>query len=153
MRALGSPAAFEIAGARGPDGVSIRIKGRGSSAMSRIVGAVLFRHPAYSGRYSRHLSFHPMNRSGSDAECLSRLEDSRAGRQLRPDALNYIGAHRATPEPLPLTPRSRKTRFDPLDNHRALELGKACTTTITRSTMSGSPRRSRPRCASSSSSS
>src|SRR5712671_1336191 len=64
-----------------------------------------------------------MNRSGADAECLGRLENSR-GRQMLADALDDILADRTTPEALPLAPRPRETGFDALDNHRALELGK-----------------------------
>jgi hypothetical protein len=54
------------------------------------------------GRYCRHRSSHPMNRSGADAKCFSRFEDSCAGRQLLTDTLNEIGAHGARPPALGL---------------------------------------------------
>ena len=66
-----------------------------------------------------------MHRSGADAERLCRLEDACAGRQLRSDALDDIALHRTTTKPLSLAPSPREASFDPLDNHRALELGKA----------------------------
>ena len=75
-------------------------------------------------RYSRHPAFDPVNCAGADAEGLGRFEDARAGRQLLLDALHNGIGDRSTPQPFPLAPRPRKTRFDPLDNHRALELGK-----------------------------
>jgi hypothetical protein len=65
-----------------------------------------------------------MNRSGADAECFSRFEDSCAGRQLLTDALDNFHAYRATPEPLSLVPCPRKARFDPLDDHGALEFAE-----------------------------
>jgi len=40
------------------------------------------------------------------------------------NALNDIGAHRSTPEALTLAPSPREASLDPLDNHRALELGE-----------------------------
>jgi hypothetical protein len=39
-----------------------------------------------------------MNRSGADAERLGRFEDSCAGREAFPDALDNFRAYRATPE-------------------------------------------------------
>jgi hypothetical protein len=50
-----------------------------------------------------------MDGSSADTERLCRLEDASARRQLRPDALNDIAAHRTTAKPLPLAPRSRET--------------------------------------------
>jgi hypothetical protein len=78
------------------------------------------RHPCCS----HHLAFDPVHGSGADAERLGRLEDACAGRQLRADALNDIGAHRATPESLPLGSCPRKAEFDALNDHCALELGE-----------------------------
>ena len=37
----------------------------------------------------------------ADAKCFRRFEDTRAGRQFRPDSLDDIGAHRTTRESLP----------------------------------------------------
>jgi hypothetical protein len=71
-----------------------------------------------------------MNRSGADAKCFSRFEDSCAGRQLLADALDNFRADRATSEPLPLASRPRKASLDPLNYNAALELGKAKTPSI-----------------------
>ena len=65
-----------------------------------------------------------MHRSSSNAKCFSRLEDTRACGQLLADTLDDSHGHRATPEPLSLTPCPRKARLDALDDHGALELGK-----------------------------
>jgi hypothetical protein len=43
---------------------------------------------------------------------------------LLTDSLDDILAHWTTPEPSSLAPRPRKTSFDALANHSALELGK-----------------------------
>jgi hypothetical protein len=53
-----------------------------------------------------------MNCANTAAECFRRLEDSSAGRQLPPDALNDIGANRATPKPLSLCSGTREAGFD-----------------------------------------
>ena len=93
--------------AHGPDGASTGLKG-GEAVRQIDFGdwwGRVFPHPALSGCYSRHLSFHPMHRSGADAKCLRRFEDSRTCRQLLTDALDDILAHRTTPEPFPLAPR------------------------------------------------
>jgi hypothetical protein len=65
-----------------------------------------------------------MHHSGADAEGFAVFEDTRARRQLPADALNDIGAHRATPEALPLAPRPREAGFNTLDDYCPLELGK-----------------------------
>ena len=65
-----------------------------------------------------------MNRAGAATKFLRRFEDARAGRQLRSDALDDIAFHRTTPKSLSLRSCPRKARFDTLDNHRPLELGK-----------------------------
>jgi hypothetical protein len=83
-----------------------------------------FFSPALSGRYSGHLLFHAMNRSGADAKRFGCFEDSSPGRQLLPDALDDIGIHWTTPEPLSLAPCPREARFHALDNNGALELRK-----------------------------
>jgi hypothetical protein len=53
----------------------------------------LFPYPALSGRNSRHLSFHPMHRSGADAECLGRPGYLRRS----PIAPGYPRRHRCSP--------------------------------------------------------
>jgi hypothetical protein len=53
-----------------------------------------------------------MNCANAAAKCFRRLEDSSAGRQLPPDALNDIGAHRATPKPLSLCSGTREANID-----------------------------------------
>jgi hypothetical protein len=50
-----------------------------------------------------------MHSSSADTEGLRRFEDTRASRQLRPDALNDIAAHRTPAKLLPLAPRPRET--------------------------------------------
>jgi hypothetical protein len=50
-----------------------------------------------------------MDGSSADTERLCRLEDASASRQLRPDALNDIAAHRTPAKLLPLTSRPRET--------------------------------------------
>ena len=65
-----------------------------------------------------------MHRSGADAECFGRFEDTRAGHQFRPNTLNDIGAHRATPEPFSLCSGTGKAQVDPGANDRPLELGE-----------------------------
>jgi hypothetical protein len=67
-----------------------------------------FPSPYSYDRNERHLSFHSMNGSGTDAQSLGRFEDARAGRQLLADALDDIGTHRTTPQPFPLAPRPCK---------------------------------------------
>ena len=89
-----------------------------------MAGGGLFSTFPGSGRYRRHFAFHPMNGSGSDAKCLRRFEDSCPFRQLLTDALDNFRAYRATPESLSLAPCPREPSLDPLDNHRALELGE-----------------------------
>jgi hypothetical protein len=69
-----------------------------------------------ASHYSRRFPFNSMHGSGADAECLSRFEDTRAGRQLRLNALNDIAAYRATAKPLSLAPRPREADFDPFDD-------------------------------------
>jgi hypothetical protein len=53
-----------------------------------------------------------MNRSCADAKFLRYSQNPRPGRQLRPDALNDIGAHGATPEPPSRCSGSREARID-----------------------------------------
>lgn len=56
---------------------------RGGEAVRQNDGSILgwvFRHPVRLDRYSHHLSFHPMHRSGPDAECRRRFVNSRANR-------------------------------------------------------------------------
>jgi hypothetical protein len=65
-----------------------------------------------------------MNGPGADAKRLGRLEDARAGRQLRLDVLNDIGAHRTTPESLPLCFGTREAQVDAAANDQPLELGE-----------------------------
>jgi hypothetical protein len=70
----------------------------------------------FSGCCSRHLSFHPMHpmhRSGADAQRFGRFEDTRTRHQFRPNTLNDIGAHRATPEPFSLCSGTGKAQIDP----------------------------------------
>jgi hypothetical protein len=71
-----------------------------------------------------HLSPHPMHRAGADTERLRRFENARAGRQLRPDALNDISTHRTTPKPFSLRSGASKAGIDPTSDHRPLELGE-----------------------------
>ena len=54
----------------------------------------------------------------------SGLKNTRAGRQLRPDTRDDIGAHRATPEALPLCSGTREAQVDAAANDRPLELGE-----------------------------
>ena len=42
-----------------------------------------------------------MHRSGADAECFGRFEDTRAGHQFHPNTLDDIFRHRTTPEAFP----------------------------------------------------
>src|SRR5260370_29685491 len=69
-----------------------------------------------------HLAFHSMNRSGADAQCFSRFEDSCPGRQLFTHARHDIGAHGATPEALPLCSGTPEAQVDAPANDRPLEL-------------------------------
>jgi hypothetical protein len=55
-----------------------------------------------------------MHRAGADAECLGRFEDTRARHQFRPNTLNDIGAHRATPEPFSCAQARARPRLMPL---------------------------------------
>ena len=66
-----------------------------------------------------------MHRSGANAECFSRFEDTRAGRQLLTECARRFASLAGRPsEAFPLAPRPLKTRFDTLDNHRALEFAE-----------------------------
>jgi hypothetical protein len=65
-----------------------------------------------------------MHRSGADAQRFGRFEDTRARHQFRPNTLNDIGAHRATPEPFSLCSGTGKAQVDPGANDRPLELGE-----------------------------
>ena len=65
-----------------------------------------------------------MNRSGADAECFSRFEDSCPGRQLLTDAIDNFCAYRATPESLSLCFGAREASIDAASDHRSLELGE-----------------------------
>ena len=65
-----------------------------------------------------------MHRPGADAERLGRFEDSRAGRQLRTDALDNALAHRATPEALSLSSSTREAQVDRPANDRTLVSAK-----------------------------
>jgi hypothetical protein len=65
-----------------------------------------------------------VNRSGADAKCFSRFEDSRASRQLLADAVDNCLAHRTTTKPLPLCSGARQPGIDPASDHRSLELGE-----------------------------
>jgi hypothetical protein len=64
-----------------------------------------------------------MNRSGADAECFRRCEDSCPGRQLLTDATDNFCAYRATPEALSLCFGAREASIDAASDHRPLELG------------------------------
>src|SRR5438045_1042849 len=81
-------------------------------------GAVIIQPVSLDCR--NHLVLHPMNRSGTDTERFCRLEDSCHHCQLFTDSLDHIRAHRTATKPLPLTPRTPETRFDPLHDHAAL---------------------------------
>jgi hypothetical protein len=68
-----------------------------------------------------------MNGSGPDAECFSCFEDARTGRQLCPDTLDDIVAHRTATEPLPLCPAASETEIYPASDNRTLIFRKcAC---------------------------
>jgi len=65
-----------------------------------------------------------MDGADAAAQHLRRFEDTRAGRQFRPNTLNDIGADRATPEALSLCSGTREAKVDPATNDRTLKFGE-----------------------------
>jgi hypothetical protein len=65
-----------------------------------------------------------MNCADANAKLSGNLEDARARCQPSTHPFYDILAHRATPQPPPLAPRSGEASLDPLDDYCALELAE-----------------------------